>query len=82
MFYRATLVDGRFGAGEESLESRLFAIEDIPWDELSFPTVRKTLELFLEDLKTDNFQVHLKDIRPPTASIRSGDQNASMRNTS
>lgn len=82
MFYRASLVDGRFGAGEESLESRLFAIEDIPWDELSFPTVRKTLELFLEDLKTDNFQVHLKDIRPPTASIRSGDQNASMRNTS
>ncbi|MBD3641944.1 MAG: NUDIX hydrolase [Marinobacter sp.] len=68
MFYRATLIEGRFGAGEESLESRLFAVEDIPWDEISFPTVRKTLELFLEDMKTESYQVHLKDIRRPMST--------------
>ncbi|MBO6851065.1 MAG: NUDIX hydrolase [Marinobacter sp.] len=63
MFYRATLIDGQFGAGEESLETRLFDLDNIPWDELSFPTVRKTLELFLEDLKSEAFQVHVTDIR-------------------
>ncbi|OZB15171.1 MAG: NUDIX hydrolase [Marinobacter sp. 34-60-7] len=63
MFYRATLIDGQFGVGEESLESRLFPVNDIPWDELSFPTVRRTLELFLEDMKTERYGVHVTDIR-------------------
>lgn len=63
MFYRATLIDGQFGAGEESLETRLFDLDNIPWEELSFPTVRKTLELFLKDLKSEAFQVHVTDIR-------------------
>jgi ADP-ribose pyrophosphatase YjhB (NUDIX family) len=63
MFYLATLANEEFGAGEESLETRLFPLSDIPWDELSFPTVRKTLELFLEDHKTQDFPVHVEDIR-------------------
>ncbi|MBN7770115.1 NUDIX hydrolase [Marinobacter daepoensis] len=63
MFYRASLIDGQFGAGEESLESRLFAPQEIPWDEISFPTVRKTLELFLADLESTQFGVHVSDIR-------------------
>lgn len=63
MFYRATLKNGEFGAGEESLETQLFALEDIPWNELSFPTVRKTLELFLEDFRKESFGVHVQDIR-------------------
>lgn len=70
MFYRATLKNGQFGPGEESLETRLFALDDIPWDDISFPTVRKTLELFLEDLKNDSFGVHVRDIRHPIAAIR------------
>ena len=65
MFYRATLKNGHFGAGEESLESRLFEPADIPWDELSFPTVRKTLELYLEDMRNGTFGIHIRDIRHP-----------------
>ena len=68
MFYRATLKDGKFGAGEESLESQLFELKDIPWDELSFPTVRKTLELFLTDFNKESFGVHVQDIRHPMAA--------------
>ena len=67
MFYRATLTDGQFGAGQESLESKLFTPDDIPWDEISFPTVRKTLELFLKDMKSASYGVHIKDIRHPMA---------------
>ena len=32
------------GALRESLEARLFAAEEIPWDELAFRTVRRALE--------------------------------------
>ena len=63
MFYRATLTSEDFGAGEESLDTRLFPLSDIPWDELSFPTVRRTLELFLEDYQRDQYPVHVEDIR-------------------
>jgi ADP-ribose pyrophosphatase YjhB (NUDIX family) len=35
--YRGKLV-GDFAAGPESLEVKLFAYEDIPWDEMAFPT--------------------------------------------
>jgi ADP-ribose pyrophosphatase YjhB (NUDIX family) len=73
MFYRATLKNGHFGAGEESLESQLFAVDEIPWEDISFPTVRKTLELFLEDLKKDVFGVHISNIRHPMTATRTKD---------
>lgn len=63
MFYRASLTDGQFGAGEESLESALFAVDEIPWDELSFPTVRRTLEHFVEDIRNDTYPIRISDIR-------------------
>jgi ADP-ribose pyrophosphatase YjhB (NUDIX family) len=49
LFYLARLRSLDFAAGIESLEVGLFAERDIPWDELAFPTIRKTLELFFED---------------------------------
>jgi hypothetical protein len=49
MFYLARLRDLDFAPGEESLEVQLFAEQDIPWDDLAFPTIRKTLELFFAD---------------------------------
>jgi ADP-ribose pyrophosphatase YjhB (NUDIX family) len=38
MMYRGTLVGETFAPGPESLEVALFAYEDIPWDEMAFPT--------------------------------------------
>lgn len=49
MMYRATLLDGGYGAGEESLEVALFEPGDIPWDEIAFRSVHFALEKFLED---------------------------------
>ncbi len=43
LIYRAELVGGRHEAGPESLESRLFDWEEIPWTELAFPTVQWAL---------------------------------------
>lgn len=44
MIYRATLIDGEFAAGTESLETKLCTWDEIPWDEIAFPTVRLALD--------------------------------------
>lgn len=43
MFYRGTLAEPSFSAGEESLETKLFEWEDIPWEDLAFPTIKWAL---------------------------------------
>ncbi len=65
MLYRGELVGGRHGPGEESLETELFDIEDIPWQELAFTTIHRTLRLFIEDRKTDHYPLHVEDITAP-----------------
>ncbi len=49
LFYLADLIDGRFCAGIESLEVALFAPEEIPWSEIAFKTVTKTLRHYLSN---------------------------------
>ena len=44
IIYRATLIGDHFAAGPESLDVQLFGYDDIPWDELAFPTVRWMLK--------------------------------------
>ena len=44
--YRATLNSPEFSAGEESLEVALFGWEEIPWEELAFPSVYWALTQF------------------------------------
>lgn len=44
LIYRATLKTGHFSAGEESLEVGLYDWDDIPWEEIAFPTVHWALE--------------------------------------
>ncbi len=62
VFYRGRLVNGEFGVGEESLETRLFAEHEIPWDELAFPTIHKTLKYYFADRQTNTFPVRVRDI--------------------
>ena len=66
LFYRARLLDLNFWAGTESLEVGLFSEADIPWEEIAFPTVSKTLKLFFADLASHRsgspFGFHSLDI--------------------
>lgn len=64
LFYRCDLIEGRFGVGQESLETQLFEETDIPWDELAFPTIYKTLKHYFEDRKNGEFPVRVEDITP------------------
>ena len=62
MFFRAQLTDLDFSAGEETLETRLFEEEEIPWDELAFPVITQTLTHYFEDRKNDSFPVRSLEI--------------------
>lgn len=65
MMFRAELVDGVFGVGPESLESRLFKEEEIPWQELAFPSIAKTLRYWFADRPSGQFPVRVCDLLPP-----------------
>ena len=67
LFYLARLRSLEYQAGIESLEVKLFAEHEIPWDDLAFPTIRKTLELFFADCvqireRGGRFGFHTHDI--------------------
>jgi ADP-ribose pyrophosphatase YjhB (NUDIX family) len=50
LMYRATLAEPGFSAGPESLEVALFDWDDIPWNELAFPSVRWALDEYRAQL--------------------------------
>jgi len=49
VFFAARLTDPGFSAGAETLATRLYDAESIPWDELAFPSVRIALQQFLRN---------------------------------
>ena len=44
IIYKAHLAEPGIAAGPESLDVRFFAWEEIPWDELAFPSVHWSLK--------------------------------------
>lgn len=62
MMFRARLESPDFGPGAESLEVRLFDEHEIPWEDLAFPVVRRTLERYYVDAGKRHFPVHVENI--------------------
>ncbi len=62
VFYLARLLDLDFAPGEETLETRLFAPEEIPWNDVAFRTVALTLRHWLADRAAGRFGFHAEDI--------------------
>ncbi|HEX4881786.1 MAG TPA: NUDIX hydrolase [Porticoccaceae bacterium] len=63
MFFRGELAVPEFSPGVESLAVDLFREEDIPWDEIAFPSVHKTLRYFFQDRKLGEFRVRTDTVR-------------------
>ena len=55
MFRARLLNENTIKAGPESQEVGLFHWDEIPWDELAFPTVTWTLNYFRETRALDHF---------------------------
>ena len=61
-FFRAELTSDLFNPGHETMEAKLFAEHEIPWDELAFKTVKETLRCFFADRAQGEFGLHQLDI--------------------
>ena len=63
LFFRGKLAEPEFSPGSESLAVELFREEDIPWDEIAFPSVHKALEYFFQDRKAGVFLMRTDTVR-------------------
>ncbi len=64
LMYRGQLRDGGFGVGAESLETALFREEELPWDQLAFPSITHTLRHFVADRVHGQFPLHSQLLQP------------------
>jgi len=71
LMFRGHLRDGYASPGEESLETQLYAEEEIPWEQLAFTVVHETLRQYFAERRAGAFGVHVGDIiREPDQQFR------------
>ena len=71
LMFRGHLRDGCASPGVESLETRLYAEDEIPWDHLAFTVVHETLRQYFAERRTGAFGLHVGDIvREPDQQFR------------
>ena len=64
MLFLATMPTPSYSAGIESLHVQLFDEQSIPWKNLAFQTISRTLIYFFSDRKAQNFPIRMKQIPP------------------
>ncbi len=62
VFFRARMASADHGAGAESLETALVAPQDIPWEEIAFPSTQFALERYVADLAAGVQGHHLSEL--------------------
>ncbi|MEW4983403.1 MAG: NUDIX hydrolase [Cycloclasticus sp.] len=62
MMYRSVLLKPEFSSGIESLDVRLFAEHEIPWQDLAFEAIRMSLEYYFQDREAGAFKFRSADI--------------------
>jgi len=62
VFFRGRLRSPSYGAGVESLETKLVRPEDIPWSELAFPSTEFALRRYLEDRAAQREECHFAEL--------------------
>jgi ADP-ribose pyrophosphatase YjhB (NUDIX family) len=68
LIFRCRLKNKNFLAGHESLEVRLFKVNEIPWDDIAFRAIRKALKQYVADFSTGRFAFHIDDIEEKIGS--------------
>ena len=63
MFFLAKMLNPSLNPGIESLEAKLFPINQIPWSQLSFTSVKKTIKLFINTDEKKFNKVHTELIK-------------------
>lgn len=63
LMFRGRLIDRDFRPGDESLEVELFSEDEIPWDEIAFLVIEKTLFQYFKDRKSGHYPFYIDNIR-------------------
>lgn len=64
LMFRARLMDNDFRPGNESSEVKLFTEQEIPWNEIAFRVIDKTLRKYFKDRQSGQFSFYIGDILP------------------
>ena len=63
IIFRAELTgEDAFSPGEESTETSLFSEQEIPWNELAFPVIERSLRYYFADRKRGQFGTYIEDM--------------------
>ena len=62
VIFRGQLKEKYFAPGLESLETALFEQDEIPWVEMAFPVVIKTLERYFKDRESNQYPTFIDTI--------------------
>ena len=60
--FRAHLADGQFSPGKESLEVKLFARDEIPWEDIAFRVLQETLIQYFKDRPAGEYPFYMGEI--------------------
>ncbi|XP_021894060.1 nudix hydrolase 23, chloroplastic isoform X1 [Carica papaya] len=69
LIFLAKLKKPHFSPGPESLECRLFSLDDIPFNSLAFSSIFVTLNLYVEDVKNGKVKFHYGVINKRCTSV-------------
>ena len=61
VFFLSELNNLDFYPGEESLETKLFSEDQIPWSELAFPVISETLRNYFSDRAENSLKIRYSD---------------------
>jgi len=62
MMFLADMTDTDFAPGVESLETELFAENEIPWDQIAFPVIEETMRLYFADRASGDFRTRVGEM--------------------
>ena len=65
LMFLANLGNTHFHTTPESAEVKLVAEKDIPWNDIAFKVIEKTLRYFFKDRASGNFAFHTDTIKAP-----------------
>ena len=62
LMFRARLINDDFRPGSESSDVRLFAEDEIPWDDIAFRVIQETLRQYFNDRPTGSYPFYEGEI--------------------
>ena len=56
--YRADMESRHFDIGPETLEAKFFPLDNLPFENIAFSSIKLLLNLYIDDFKNSHFQCH------------------------